>query len=159
MKSILIIGSKDGGKSTTIKEICKNLNPTKVYELDFNEKKLKDANINDIFNNTFIIEVKGKYILVIAGAPTEQNITLKTIIEITIEINISIAFLIVAKRTSERKENFDTIRDINDYSNLVHTEELKQIPIVDMSDSDSFKQNQEWISRIDRLVKIIIENI
>src|SRR5690606_15562943 len=116
MKSILIIGTRDGGKSTTITEICKMLKPTKVYSLNFAEKKLKPADVKDIYNNTFVIEVKGKLILVVAGAPTEQRITLKAIIEICIEINIEISFLIVAKRTSERIKGFNTVEDINQFS-------------------------------------------
>ena len=159
MKSILIIGTRDGGKSTTITEICKMLKPSKVYSLNFTEKKLKPADVKDIYNNTFIIEVKGKLILVVAGAPTEQRISLKVIIEICIEINIEISFLIVAKRTYERLNGFNTVNDINEYSQLIHTERVNPIELTDKNDLDSFKKNQLWINRIEKLTKIIEENI
>jgi len=159
MKSILIIGTKDGGKSTTITEICKQLQPSEVFKLDINKKKLINANIEDIFNNTFIIKVKGKFILVVAGAPTEQNFKLKVIIQITIELDIEISFLIVAKRTSERKKGFNTIKDISDTSTLIHTERLNKISLTNLNDLLSFKQNQKWIERINKLKKLVIENI
>jgi ABC-type multidrug transport system ATPase subunit len=87
MKSILIIGTADAGKSTTMREVCRRLKPTKVYKLLPDTKihknsKLQDSDVEKIFNNTFIIEVKEKLILVVAGAPTEQRIRLKILIEI-----------------------------------------------------------------------------
>ena len=159
MKSILIIGTKDGGKSTTITEVCKMLNPTKVYKLNTVEKKIEIAKVEDIFNNTFIIEVNGKYILVVAGAPTEQNITLKILIEICIQIEIKISFLLVSKRTSERKDGFNTNKDINDFSTLIHTEKISPFPLTDNNDSNSFKQNLDWKNRITKISKLILENI
>lgn len=159
MKSILIIGTRDGGKSTTITEICKMLKPSKVHSLNLTEKKLKTADVKDIYNNTFIIEVKGKLILVVAGAPTEQQVTLKVIIEICLEINLEISFLIVAKRTSERINGFNTLNDINEFSQLLHTERVNLIELTDKNDLESFKQNQLWINRIEKLTKIVQDNI
>lgn len=159
MKSILIIGTKDGGKSTTITEVCKMLNPTKVYKLNTVEKKIENAQVNDIYNNTFIIEVKGKLILVVAGAPTEQDITLKVLIEICIEINIEISFLLVSKRTSERKKGFDTKKDLNDFSKLIYTERINRIPLVDEKEPNSFKQNLNWKNRITKIYELVLSNI
>jgi hypothetical protein len=159
MKSILIIGTRDGGKSTTITEVCKMLNPTKVYKLNTVEKKMKIAKVEDIFNNSFIIVVNGKYILVVAGAPTEQNITLKILIEICIQIDIKISFLLVSKRTSERKDGFDTNKDINDFSKLIHTEKISPFPLTDINNTNSFKQNLNWKNRITKISNLILENI
>lgn len=159
MKSILIIGTSDGGKSTTITELCKKLKPTQVFKLNTSQRKIETAEVTDIFNNTFLIKVKGKFILVVAGAPTEQKIKLKVLIQITIEINVEISFLIVAKRTSERRDGFNTIEDINNSSKLLHTEKLKRISLTKKNDLNSFKENQDWIDRINRLEKIIIENL
>lgn len=159
MKSILIIGKSDGGKSTTITELCKKLKPTEVYKLNTSQRKIETAEVTDIFNNTFIIKVKEKYILVIAGAPTEQKIKLKVLIQITIELNIEISFLIVAKRTSERSDGFNTLEDINNFSKLLHTEKIKRIALLKENDLNSFKENQDWIVRINSLKKIIIENL
>ena len=159
MKSILIIGTKDGGKSTTITEVCKLLNPSNVYKLNTVEKKIETAKVNDIFNNTFIIEINGKFILIVAGAPTEQDIQLKFLIEICIEIGIKISFLLVAKRTSERKKDFDTKKDINDYSTLIHTEIITPVPLINKNDVNSFKQDLNWKNRITKISKLILENI
>lgn len=159
MKSILIIGTKDGGKSTTMTEVCKKLNPTNVYKLNTIDKKIEPANVSDIYNNTFIIEVEGKYILVVAGAPTEQNITLKILIEICIEIEIHISLLLVSKRTTERKEGFNTLQDLNDYSLLIHTETVYPIPLTDINDINSFKQDSNWINRINKIYELVKNNI
>ena len=159
MKSILIIGTKDGGKSTTITEVCKMLNPSKVYSLNRVEKKIEIAQVNDIYNNTFIIEVNGKLILVVAGAPTEQDITLKVLIEICLEIGIEISFLLVSKRTSERKEGFDTNKDLKDYSDLIHTERINRIPLVEEKDPNSYKQDLKWINRITKIHELILNNL
>lgn len=159
MKSILIIGTKDGGKSTTIKEVCKMLNPTKVFKLNPTEKKLEIAQIEQIYNDTFIIEVNEKFILVVAGAPTEQGITLKVLIEICITINIKISFLLVSKRTSERKEGFDTKKDLKDFSELIYTERINRVPLIDVKDPNSFKQDLNWKNRITKINELVLSNI
>lgn len=165
MKSILIVGTKDGGKSTTITEVCKMLNPTKVYKLNTKEKKLENAQIEHIYNETFIIEFNGKLILVVAGAPTEQGITLKVLIEICIEIGVKISFLLVSKRKIERKKDsatkkvFKTEKDLNDFSELIHTEKINRVPLVDEKDPNSFKQDVNWQTRITKIHELIISNI
>lgn len=159
MKSILIIGTKDGGKSTTITEVCKILNPSKVYRLNAADKILEASDVNDIYNNTFVIEVNGNFILVVAGAPTEQNLTLKVLIEACIQINIKISFLLVSKRTIERKDGFDTVKDINDFSELIHIERIYPVPLVNKDDPSSFKQDLNWKNRIARISKLVLNNI
>jgi hypothetical protein len=159
MKSILIIGTKEGGKSTTITEVCKMLKPSKVYKLKTTDKKIETADVNDIYNNTFIIEINDKFILVVAGAPTEQSRTLRVLIEICIQINIQISFLLVSKRTSERKKGFNTIKDINDFSELIHTERISPVPLVDKNDINSFKQDLNWKNRITKISKLVTDNI
>ena len=62
MKSILIIGASDAGKSTTMREVCKRLKPIKVYRLYADKTNLENSRIelsgvDNIFNDTFIIEV------------------------------------------------------------------------------------------------------
>ncbi len=159
MKSILIIGTKDGGKSTTIREVCKMLNPSKVYKLNTTEKKIEPANVNSIYNNTFIIEVNGKFILVVAGAPTEQEVTLSNLIKICIDISIKISFLLVSKRTTERKEGYNTVEDINDLSELIHTERIYPVPLIDKNDIESFKQDLNWKNRVSSIVELIVKNV
>ncbi len=159
MKSILIIGTKDGGKSTTITEVCKMLNPTKVYKLNTNGRKTENALVKDIYNNTFIIEVNEKFILVVAGTPTEQGITLKVLIEICLELKIKISFLLVSKRTSERTKGFNTKKDLNDFSELIHSERMNRVPLVDEKDPNSFKQDLNWKNRITKINELVLNNI
>lgn len=40
MNSILITGSKNAGKSTTMRVVCSRLKPSKVYKLNINEEWL-----------------------------------------------------------------------------------------------------------------------
>ena len=60
MKSILIVGASNAGKSTTAYEICSQLKPNKVYRLNITNETLIESDLKAIFNNTFIIEVNGK---------------------------------------------------------------------------------------------------
>lgn len=159
MKSILIIGKANEGKSSTIKEVCKMLNPTKVYKLNTTEKKLEIAEVDNICNGTFIIEVNEKLILVVAGAPPEQGIFLRDLIEICIEINIKISFLLVSKRTSERKEGFNTKKDLNDFSELIYSERINRILLVNKNDKDSYKQDLNWKNRINKIHELVLKNI
>src|ERR1700757_2128780 len=105
MKYILIIGTTNAGKSTTIDAVCKKLNPTSVQHLKSDKTFEKVAIDVDILNGTYLIEVNGKIILVSAGAPTEQNIRITVLIEICIKLKIKIDFALVAMRTVERREN------------------------------------------------------
>ena len=158
MKSILIIGKADAGKSTTMREVCKRLKPTEVFKLNtdtefFKNSKLEKAEIQDIFNDTFIIKVKGKLILVVVGAPTEQRIKLTILIEICIEIEIELSFLLVSKRSVERIKGFDTVTEISTKSNLILSQKIYRIA------DENYKDTQEWNKRIDSIVKLVNDNI
>ncbi len=98
IKSLIIRGSQNSGKSTTIQEVCKRLNPAKVYKLSFEKKTLNESNVDSILNGTYIIKVEGKTVLIIAGAPTEQKKTIKKILELCIELQIEISFILSTRR-------------------------------------------------------------
>lgn len=158
MKSILIIGASNAGKSTTIREVCKRLKPTKVYRLYADKVTLENSrielsDIQKIFNDTFIIEVKGKLVLVVAGAPTEQNIKITILIEICIKIEIDITFLLVSMRSFEKREGFDTPNELKAKSEIILTEKIYRI------DDDKFENNIEWNNRIDKIVNTLKTNI
>lgn len=158
MKSILLIGTKDSGKSTTVREVCRRLNPTKVYKLSPNKENLENSSIklseiDEIYNNTFIIEVQGKWILVVAGAPTEQGIRITVIIEICIKIKIDISFAIVSMRSSERTEGFATETELENKSEIILKEWISKIS------GEEYMKSNEWVKRIDRLSDIVIMNI
>lgn len=158
MKSILIIGASNAGKSTTMREVCKRLKPTKVYRLyadktNLEQSKIELSNIDEIFNDTFVIEVKEKLVLVVAGAPTEQNIKITILIEICIKIKIDISFLLVSMRSFEKREGFDTPNELKAKSEIILTEKIYRI------DDEKFESNIEWNKRIDKFVETLESNI
>jgi hypothetical protein len=152
IKSLIIRGSQNSGKSTTIQEVCKRLNPAKVYKLSFDKKILKESTVDSILNGTYIIHVEREILLVIAGAPTEQKKTIKMILELCIELQIEISFVLVARRYAEHK-GFDTTGELKQYTTL-----LKPIKIEKISGSN-FIQDDEWLKRIAKIVKIISDNL
>lgn len=152
-KSILIIGASNSGKSTTIREVCINLEPTKVSRLDYENRELVDSTAEEIYNDTFIIEVKGKSILVVAGAPTEQKIKLKILIEFCIDIEIDISFILASRRLFEKTEGFDTFTDLDNKSEILLSQTIHRI------ENENFMQEKEWKDRVDSIVSLIQTNI
>jgi len=152
MKSILIAGASDSGKSTTAQEVCKRLKPNKVYSLNIREEAIKEAEIENIFNNTFIIEVKGKLILVVAGATTEQGFLITVIIEVCMKLKLDISFALVSMRSFERSEGFDTKNQLASISEILLVERINRI------DGD-YKTSKDWNNRIEKVVELINKNI
>lgn len=157
MNSILIVGKRDEGKSTTIQKVCEELNPSEVLKLHVNRDNLggntiKSALVSDIANNSFIIKVKGKYILVSAGAPSEQKISITEQLEVCATIGIEISFLIVAKRHSERVKGINTSDELKKLGEIVLTERIIKI------DGD-FRRTKEWNDRIKRIVDAVLNNL
>jgi hypothetical protein len=153
MNSILIKGKADEGKSTTIREICKSLNPERVWELIYDKKELKETTVGEIFNNTYVIQVGGKKILIAAGAPTEQKIRITLLIKICVELEVEIDFAIVAKRSAERRKGFDTINELKNFGEIILIDKISKIP------GEDFKQSQEWNDRISKIKKIVLESL
>jgi hypothetical protein len=158
MKSILIIGASHSGKSTTISEVCKRLNPEKVWRLiaykdDYKKSFLEEDVVERIFNNTFIIKVKNKLILIVSGAPTEQNIRITVLIKICIEIDIKIDFVFIAMRTFEKKQEFETKNELRRNSQIILEEKIYKIP------DEKYREHRNWINRVDRITKLILEDI
>lgn len=153
MKSILIIGASNAGKSTTAQEVCKELQPTKVFRLNISEEKLIDAEIENIFNNTFIIEVNGKLILIVAGATTEQGFKITAIIDLCIKLKLNISFAFVSMRSFERSEGFDTKNQLSSISEILLEERIYKI------NEEDFRNSKEWKTRIEKIVSLIKENI
>lgn len=158
MKSILIIGKSEEGKSTTMREVCRRLQPTEVFKLVPNikfpkESVLENSDLEKVFNDSFIVKFNGKFILVVAGSPTEQNVTLAILIQICASVGIKIVLCLVSKRIYERKEGFDTVRDLELNTKLLYSEKIRKII------SDDYQKDPEWNDRIDKIVGIIKENI
>lgn len=152
IKSILIVGASDAGKSTTAQEVCRQLKPNKVYSLNIVEQKLNEAKIENIFNNTFVIEVNGKLILVVAGATTEQGFKITLIIDICIKLKLDISFALVSMRSFERMEGFKTKEQLSAITELLLSVKINKI------DGD-FRNSEEWTNRIDKIVKLIKSNL
>lgn len=158
MKSILLIGKKDEGKSTTAREVSKALQPTEVKKLiishdDYKNSKCVNSTVDEIFNDTFIIKVKGKYILICAGAPTEQQIKITDLLNICDSLGFKIELALVSRRSEERKEGFDTLNELRRVSDLILEE-----PIIKIKEKD-FMESKAWIDRIEKIKSIILKNL
>lgn len=157
MKSILIIGASNAGKSATLVEVCKRLNPSKVYRLLLYKKKdarlIELSEIKRNFNRTLIIEVNGKLILVVVGATTEQQKTITDLLEICINMKIDISFIIVSMHSVEKMDGFDTPNELKSKSEIVLTEKIYRI------EDENFENNIEWKNRINRIVETLKSNI
>ncbi|MDR1698810.1 MAG: hypothetical protein LBR75_03185 [Prevotellaceae bacterium] len=162
VKSLIIRGAQNSGKSITIQEVCKCLNPSEVYKLNFERKTLEELEISEIFNGTYIIKVENEFILIIAGAPTEQKYSITTILCICIEIckerQIQISFILSARRFAERKgfdttgKLFNTTGELTEYTTLLKTIDIKSI-------GKDYKNSEKWDKRIEEIVQIIHNNL
>jgi len=158
MKYILIIGSKDSGKSTSLNAICKELKPSRIFvlrkgsepEFAFFEEVDKSE---VIYNGTYIIEVKETLILIMAGSPTEQDVKVTTIFEICNRLQMTINFALIAMRSFEKRAGYDTKKELELLGKTVLVEKIYRI-----NDSE-FDKTNIWKSRIDKIIKFINENI
>lgn len=151
MKSILIVGTSNSGKSKTIQEICYQLNPKYVFKLDLKTRELNIAEVKSIHNDTFIIEINNKKILIVAGATTEQGYTIVSIVEICKSLKIEVLMAIVSMRAFERKPGFDTKKQLKSISEIILVERIDKI-IGDYRGSD------KWNNRIKKILNLIIDN-
>ncbi len=160
MKYILIVGKKDAGKSTTISNVCERLKPTKIQRLIIYENSIHSGyrcedvdQVDEIFNGTYILEVNGKVILIVVGSPTEQKRSITILIEITIKIKIRIDFALIAVRTSERLEGFNTWDELKKYGSLILDEWIEKIK------DEKFNETDLWKSRIEKITSLVNSSI
>lgn len=152
MKYILIIGASENGKSTTINQVCKDLKPTKAWQLN-SEAVFIEVGVNvGMFNGTYLIEVNGVIILVAAGCPTEQDVTITDLVNIAISLGFVLGILLVAMRTFERKEDFDTPRELEKLGTKIDAIRIEKI-------AGDFKNNSKWIDRVQNIVSMVKKNI
>lgn len=153
MKYILIIGAKEKGKSTTIANVCKNLKPSKVWEFVKEKQTFVEVEISTaIINGTYIIEVNGKIILVVAGSPTEQIITITILINLAIAQGFKITIILAAMRSFERLKGYDTPKELSNFAQEIDRIKINKI------DGD-YMSTPEWQNRIERIVNKIKSNI
>lgn len=153
MTAIILTGKMSSGKSTTILELCQEINPSKIWQLDLDMNRLIQSSIQAIFNNAFVIEKNNKFILVLAGCPTEMDKSFTQIYEICMELNLTITFVISAKRTREIKEGFSTKKEIEKFGFVIYEEKINRI------NSSNFKESKDWQSRIERLLSIVLQKL
>jgi hypothetical protein len=155
--SVIVRGKKNSGKSTTIQEVCRkiyeNSKDAKLCRLDIWAEKICDCSIANITNGTYIVSVKEKNILIIAGAPTEQGKTVIELFDCCKKLGIPIAFILSAMRSREVLPKFDTINQIKKISTLL------DVIVIDFVEEKEFKKSPEWQARIDKIVKLVTEHI
>lgn len=171
MKAIIIKGASNAGKSSTINEICRVLEPTEVYHLRINRKDHKksilveskidktceSSKTSKIRNNTHIIKVDGKFILVCVGSPTEQCVCITDILAICKNCGVDIEYAIIAMRTIERKVGYDTCDELKKLGVDFVIKVISSInpDIVDKNDDNYYTKTKEWKERISEFVAII----
>lgn len=151
MKYILVRGTANSGKSTTMNEVCKRLNPVIIKKLKNNSFVESDKDVK-ILNDTFLITYKSKNILVVAGAPTEQNRKITDIIKICINLNIEIEIALVSMRSVERKENYDTPSELKKIGTCILDEQIWKI-------EGEYSESKKWNNRIENIISLINQNI
>jgi hypothetical protein len=150
MKYILITGKQAGGKSTTIKEVCRRLNPTRIWQLDsgiFVEVEFDIKLGLDIVNGTYIIEVQGKLILVVAGSPTEQKLSITIIVNLALKFKPGIKLIIVAKRVIEYN-GYNTVSDLDALATKLYSKRIHRI-------EGDLEGNPEWEKRVTEIVAVV----
>jgi hypothetical protein len=150
--SIILEGIRHSGKSTTIQEVCKRLKPSEIHRLCLCCGNLIAAKVADINNDTFILNVKGKHVLVVAGSPTEQNRTITQIYGICLKNEIEISFILSAKRPKERS-GYSTANELKKIGTLLFREPVVKIP------DDNFKETDAWKNRVNKIVNIILNKL
>jgi len=157
MKYILLKGKMNAGKSSTITAICQNFNISSCQRitLDANGKlKIQNDTSNNFGNGTFIINVNGSNILIVAGAPTEQKIAITLILIFIMELQIEISFALISVRSREVLAGFDTVSELEKLGHVcILEEEINRI------DTDDYTSTSIWENRIKKISDLINKNL
>lgn len=149
MKYVIVKGASNHGKSTTIDAVCRILNPERIERLNTDKKQLQYFDRNEpMHNGCFVIWVSGKIVLVSAGATTEHKTRITVLIEILIELNIQIDFAIVAMRSREQTEGFNTPEELKLLGDYLGTVEINSIP-------GDYQNSSEWKDRVQDIVNML----
>jgi len=157
MKYIIVKGAKSAGKSETINEVCRRLKPESISKVYFTEAgKIhlqKLFSISDLSDGTYIITVRKKNILLVSGAPTQQRLSITTILESVNNLNMSPDFAIIAMRGLEKLKNFSTAKELERFGKCIYETKIWRIP------SHKYNLTEEWNKRISYLTAITLHNI
>ena len=156
MKYIIIKGSKSSGKSATVKDICKRLNPSSIKELYIDETgmaTLKPLAVTEIGPANYLLTIKKRNILVVAAAPTEQRKRITDILFAVHSLNIYPEMGIVAMCGIEKLKDYATAKELEKFGECIHETKIWRIP------SNQFHKTEEWDSRISQLTSLALKNI
>lgn len=157
MKYIIIKGARFAGKAETISEVCKRLKPEAVRKIyipengkAFLEQVKETAPLSD---SSYIITVRKKNILVVAGSPTEQRKRITSIMESVMKLNLKPDFAIVAMRGLEKLKDYATCKELEKFGKCIHETKIWRIP------SNKYNLTEEWNKRVSYLTAITLHNI
>lgn len=157
MKYILIKGNKSSGKSATAKDICKRLNPSSIKQLSVDETNgsatLQPMVISDLEKGNYVLTVRKKCVLIVAGAPTEQRKKITSILDAAHSLGIYPEFAIIAMCGIEKLKDYSTAKELEKFGECVHETKIWRIP------SNQFHKTEEWDSRISHLTSLTLTNI
>lgn len=157
MNYIIVKGSKNAGKSKTINEVCRRLKPDRIQKLFFKpteESFIEEVNpATQLLNETYIISLKNKNILVVAGSPTGQRRNITVLVEAIRQKGIPVHFAIIAIRSLEKLSNFSTVKELTVYGNCIYETKIRRIP------AHNYSETEEWNRRIEHLVFLCQRNL
>jgi hypothetical protein len=157
MKYIIIKGNNSAGKASTVNEVCRRLKPEKICRVYFSETGRVTLHqvfsFGDLADGTYLITIKGKHILMVSGAPTQQKRKISVIIDSLLSLHIHIEFAIVAMSGSEKLKDYATATELAKYGKCIYETKIWRIP------SHKFNLTEEWNKRISYLTAITLHNI
>ena len=110
-------------------------------------------NLIKLVNDTYIIEVNAKNVLIVCGSPSEQSMKITYIIDVLIRMEINIDFALVAMRSFERTDGFNTEKELENIGEALLIDKIYKINDI------KFNETSEWKNRIQKYVQLISDNI
>lgn len=155
MKYIIVKGKANEGKTTTIAQVVKELNPIEIKSIIFDEDeaiRLVELNLSEVLENgLYLIKTNNLVIIIVIGAPTEIDIPISIIFNKILELKVNIDFAIIAVRERE-KDGFNSRQELQKFGAEIYFEHIEKIPVID------FKNTEDWKNRVKRILNSIEEN-
>ena len=157
MNYIIVKGSKNSGKSATIRDVCKRLKPDTIRRVTFydNDSKALEyiSTASDLPDGILLLTVKKKTILAITIAPTEQRKTITSIMESLTLLGLAPDFAIIAMSGLEKLPGYSTILEMEHFGKCIFETKIRRIP------SYTFRNTEEWDKRVSYITAITLHNI
>lgn len=107
----------------------------------------------NLADGNYIITVRKKNILVVAGSPTKQRTKITTILESIRHLNLRPDFAIIAMRGLEKLKGFTTSQELENYGKCIYETKIWRIP------SHKFNLTEEWNKRVNYIMAITLHNL